>query len=136
MEDQEGFTVKDRRRFMEGSEEAEKSAKGPEKVEKKPNAPTSPTAEEGQSSIPPIEINFASFIFSLGRSAFVHLGEEPDPATGESRVSLPMAKETIDIISLLEEKTKGNLTKDEEQLLKNILFALRMKYVEMASKRA
>ena len=97
MEEQEPFTVKDKRRFKEGA--------------------------------------FASFIFSLGRSAFVHLGEEPDPVTGEMKVSLPLAKETIDIISLLEEKTRGNLTQDEEQLIKNILYALRIRYVEMASKR-
>jgi len=122
MDEQESFTIKDKRRFKEGAEGPEES-KGPDK-----------TQQLEEPYTPAIEINFASFIFSLGRSAFVHLGEEPDPVTGGKKVSLPLAKETIDIIGLLEEKTKGNLTQDEEQLIKNILYALRMRYVEMSSK--
>lgn len=129
MEEQESFTIKDKRRFKEEVDSTAESKEEPE-VEGK-------GAEQGGHGEPhthPVEINFASFIFSLGRSAFFHLGEEPDPVTGEKMVSLPMAKETIDIISLLEEKTKGNLTQDEEQLVRNMLYALRMRYVEMASK--
>lgn len=135
MEEQESFTVRDKRRFREGvegggTEGAEESQEAIIRKEKE-----SGQTEQKQPTSHAVAINFASFIFSLGRSAFVHLGEEPDPVSGEKKVSLEMAKETIDIIALLEEKTRGNLTQDEEQLLKNILYALRMKYVEMAAKK-
>ena len=129
MEEEKEFTVKDKRRFTEGSEGTEGPPKEAPKEENRTHA-----GDEGPVHAPPVEINFASFIFSLGRSAFIHLGEEPDPMTGQRQVSLPLAKETIDIISLLEEKTKGNLTPEEAQLLKNILYALRMRFVELASK--
>ena len=129
MEEEKEFTVKDKRRFTEGSEGTEVPPKEAPKEEKGAHA-----GDEGHVHAPPVEINFASFIFSLGRSAFIHLGEEPDPMTGQRQVSIPLAKETIDILSLLEEKTKGNLTPEEAQLLKNILYALRMRFVELASK--
>ncbi len=127
--EEEAFKVSDKRRFREGAEEVQEETKEETKGKK-----GEPSSEQFQP--PQIEINFASFIFSLGRSAFIHLGEEPDPVSGEKSVSLPMAKETIDVVGLLEEKTKGNLTPEEEQLIKNILYALRMKYVEMAAKRS
>ncbi len=133
MGEEESFTVKDKRRFKEGIEESREDLKSEEKKSEQAQQGYHPAQEESYTH--PVEINFASFIFSLGRSAFVHLGEEPDPVTGEKKLSLPMAKETIDIIALLEEKTKGNLTQEEEHLLKNILYALRMRYVEMAAKK-
>ncbi|MBW1982336.1 MAG: DUF1844 domain-containing protein [Deltaproteobacteria bacterium] len=76
------------------------------------------------------EINFSTFIFSLNTSALLHLGDYPDPATGKQEVDLPMAKQTIDLIAMLEEKTKGNLTRDEENLIKHILYDLRLRYVQ------
>ena len=142
MEEEKEFTVRDKRRFTEESESAEgtppkeppKEAPGEVKsgAQREQAEPRSGHSEHVHA--PPAEINFASFIFSLGRSAFIHLGEESDPMTGQRQVSLPLAKETIDILSLLEEKTKGNLTPEEAQLIKNILYALRMRFVEMASK--
>ncbi len=75
------------------------------------------------------EINFSTFIFSLNSSALVHLGELSDPGSHSKSVNLPVAKQTIDIIAMLEEKTKGNLTGDEENLLRNILHDLRMMYI-------
>ena len=75
------------------------------------------------------EINFATFIFSLNSSALVHLGIIEDPVTGEKVKSLALGKQTIDILGMLEEKTRGNLTNDEENMLKNILYDLRMLYV-------
>lgn len=135
MEGQESFTVRDKRRFREGAEGGGTEGAEESKEEIKRKEKESGLTREGQPYTHAAPINFASFIFSLGRSAFVHLGEEPDPVSGEKRVSLDMAKETIDIIALLEEKTRGNLSQDEEQLLKNILYALRMKYVEMAAKK-
>jgi len=76
------------------------------------------------------QIDFATFVLSLSHSALMHLGEAPDPETNETQVSLPLAKQDIDLLGLLEEKTKGNLTGDEERLLAQVLFDLRMRYVE------
>ena len=75
-------------------------------------------------------INFATFIFSLNSSALVQLGMMEDPMTGEQAKNLPLAKQTIDILSMLEEKTRGNLAADEAAMLKNILYDLRILYVK------
>jgi hypothetical protein len=80
---------------------------------------------------PPLPtINFATFIFSLNSSALVQLGMMEDPMTGEKTKNLPLAKQTIDILSMLEEKTSGNLDADEAAMLKNILYDLRIHYVK------
>ncbi len=75
-------------------------------------------------------IDFATFVLSLSHSVLMHLGEAPDPDTNEVEANLPLAKQNIDILGLLEEKTKGNLTGDEERLLAQVLFDLRMRFVE------
>lgn len=75
-------------------------------------------------------INFATFVFSLNSSALVQLGMMEDPMTGQKGKNLPLAKQTIDILSMLEEKTKGNLETDEAAMLKNILYDLRIHYVK------
>lgn len=79
-------------------------------------------------------IDFATFVLSLSHSALMHLGEVPDPETNVTRVDLGLAKQNVDILGLLEEKTKGNLTGDEERLLAQVLFDLRMRYVERSKK--
>ncbi|MBW1842145.1 MAG: DUF1844 domain-containing protein [Deltaproteobacteria bacterium] len=76
------------------------------------------------------ELNFATFIFSLNSSALVHLGMLEDPATQKKVRNLPLAKQTIDILGMLEEKTQGNLADDEEKMLKNILYDLRIFYIK------
>ncbi len=78
-------------------------------------------------------INFSTFIFSLNSSALVHLGAIPDPVTGNVQKELAIAKQTIDILAMLEEKTKGNLTDDESRLLGHILHDLRIKFVKEKS---
>jgi hypothetical protein len=83
------------------------------------------TAED---SLPHAE--FTTFILSLSHSALMHLGEAPNPETGKVEQDLPLARQTIDLVGMLEEKTKGNLTGDEERLIGQILFDLRMRYVE------
>ncbi|HEX3343683.1 MAG TPA: DUF1844 domain-containing protein [Polyangiaceae bacterium] len=84
-----------------------------------------------EESLPPVE--FTTFVLSLSHSALMHLGEAPDPDTGGVvQKNLQLARQTIDLIAMLEEKTKGNLTGDEERLLAQILFDLRMRYVEKA----
>jgi len=75
------------------------------------------------------KLDFSMFIFSLNSSALVNLGVLDDPATGEKEKNIPVAKQTIDILGMLEEKTRGNLTKQEEDMLKHILYDLRMIYV-------
>jgi hypothetical protein len=77
-------------------------------------------------------IDFATFVLSLNHSTLVHLGQTQNPETGGVEKNLPLARQTIDLIAMLEEKTKGNLTGDEEQLLGHILFDLRMRFVELS----
>ena len=79
-------------------------------------------------------ISFAAFVLSLGHTAAVHFGDVPDPSTGEKiPASLPAAQQMIDILSLLEEKTRGNLTAEERQLIEQILYELRLRFVEVSS---
>ncbi len=76
------------------------------------------------------KIDFSTFILSLNSSALVQLGLMEDPATGQKGKNLPLAQQTIDTLVMLEEKTRGNLTPDEENMLKNIIYELRMLYVK------
>jgi hypothetical protein len=78
-------------------------------------------------------IDFPTFILSLNHSALMHLGDAPHE-DNEVRVDLPLAKQTIDLLGLLEEKTKGNLSGEEERLITQILFDLRMRFVEKSKK--
>ncbi|MBT8339318.1 MAG: DUF1844 domain-containing protein [Desulfatitalea sp.] len=76
------------------------------------------------------KIDFSTFVLSINSSSLVQLGLLEDPASGQKTKNLPLAKQTIDLLAMLEEKTKGNLTSDEENILKNILYELRMLYVK------
>ena len=84
--------------------------------------------KQDRESLP--KINLVTFVLSLSSSAMFHIGEIPNPETGETKKNLPLAKQSIDIIEMLKEKTKGNLDSDEEKLLDHILYDLRMKYVD------
>src|SRR6476661_1006977 len=76
-------------------------------------------------------ISFAAFVLSLAHTAAVHFGDIPDPISGEkSDVNLAAAQQMIDILALLEAKTRGNLTAEERQLLDQILYELRLRFVE------
>jgi hypothetical protein len=77
-------------------------------------------------------IDFATFVLSLSHSALMHLGEAPNPETGKVEKDLALARQSIDLIGMLEEKTKGNLTGEEERLLAQILYDLRMRFVELS----
>jgi hypothetical protein len=79
-------------------------------------------------------IDFATFIVSLSHSALLHLGDAPHPETNAIEANVALARQTIDLLGLLEEKTKGNLTGDEERLLTQVLFDLRMRFVETQKK--
>jgi hypothetical protein len=137
-EEKEGkkdFVVKDRRIFAGESQDAEpKEEKEKPPGEKEKEAKTDDTDKEPdvETQEPPPqfpEINFATFVASLNASALLHLGAIEDPASGTKNKSLPMAKQTIDILNMLQEKTAGNLSDEEENLLKNILYDLRIMYV-------
>lgn len=83
--------------------------------------------KEGQCVMP--EVTFPAFIMSLNTSALYHLGEIADPVTGKRIVELDLARHAIDTLSLMQEKTKGNLTVDEEELLKTILYDIKLRFV-------
>ncbi len=132
-EETKDFVIKDRRMFgQEEEKQGEKEEKAesteaqeqPQEQEEEPI----PKAEEEAAQLP--EINFQTFVFSLNASALVQLGMMDDPATDRKEKNLSLAKQTIDILSMLQEKTVGNLTDDEENLLKNILYDLRIRYVK------
>ena len=76
-------------------------------------------------------IDFTTLILSLSHAVLLHLGDAPDPATGERSVDLPLARQNIDLIAMLQEKTRGNLEGSEERMLAQALFDLRMRYVEV-----
>lgn len=78
----------------------------------------------------PQEIDFATFIFSLATSALLHLGLAPDPATKKVQKNVQLAKQNIDILGMIQEKTKGNLTAEEANLLEGLLAETRLRYVE------
>jgi len=115
---QGGFTVTDRRSFA-----------GAEASKTEDAAPAPPgdelTAADGR--LPAVD--FHTFVLSLGSSALLHLGELEHPEGGSAEKDLPLAKHTIDILSMLEEKTKGNLTPAEEKLIQSLLYDLRLRYV-------
>jgi hypothetical protein len=129
-ENEKGFVVKDRRTFSsEGTAPAdEATAPGAGKPETPPAAEAQ--ARQQTESVPLPQINFPTFIASLNASALVHLGVIEDPVSGKAEKNLPMAKQTIDIISMLQQKSAGNLTPDEDGMLKSILYDLRILYVK------
>lgn len=75
------------------------------------------------------EVTFTAFVMSLNTSALYHLGEIADPATGKRVNELDLARHAIDTLALMQEKTKGNLTADEEEMLKNILYDIKLRFV-------
>jgi len=88
------------------------------------------SAADSRSPFP--EMHFSTFVISLNASALMHLGLMEDPTHGEKVKNLELGKQTIDILVMLEEKTRGNLSPDEEKLLKNILYDLRINYVKQS----
>jgi hypothetical protein len=75
-------------------------------------------------------IDFSSFILSVYSSGLVQLGKVEDPSTGKKTINLDLAKHTINMIAMLEEKTRGNLTEEEDNLLKSLLSEMRLAFVE------
>lgn len=87
--------------------------------------------EKGRCVMP--EVTFSNFIMSLSTTALFHLGEVPHPESGQALKDLALAKHSIDLLDLLEKKTRGNLDGDEAGLLTNILYDLKMRFVRARS---
>jgi hypothetical protein len=77
------------------------------------------------------DTDFATLVLSLNHGARVNLGDAPDPATGTAVANPILVKQTIDLLAVLQEKTQGNLTSEEERILEQVLYDLRMRYVEV-----
>lgn len=135
-EKNKGFKVQDRRRFSaEGDARPEAPEDTAAKAQSSPAAHTitePPPAAPRNAAPRATELTFSAFVMSLSAQAMLHLGEIPDPASGQPLRDLEAAQELIDILGLLQDKTRGNLDLDESQLLTSILYGLRMKYVEVA----
>lgn len=139
MEEKEdkGFVVKDRRKVSledAGPEEAADAGSGGA-VKEETGQAKEETAEqtrgrEEQTYRPLPQVSLSTFVFSLSSSALVHLGEIPDPEAERVEVDLPMAKQIIDTLGMLQEKTRGNLDAQEDKLLKTVLYDLRLRYVQ------
>ena len=85
----------------------------------------------------PVEpaLSFSGFVLSLASTAAIHFGDLPDPLTGErSEPNLQGAAQMIEILALLDQKTRGNLTAEERQILEQVLYELRLRFVEASGK--
>jgi hypothetical protein len=134
-----GFKVQDRRRFSPETGEP-RSAEEPEKPEVKTTAqsepPPSPPRQENsdRAASAKVEISFSSFILGLSTQALMYMGEMP-PAPGQAPLTdFAAAQQMIDVLAMLQQKTKGNLDAGEAAMLENALFDLRMRYVDLAKK--
>ena len=127
--DKPPLKVTDKRSFTsEGKlrEEAEQAESAPRAEAQSPQS-RAPRSE-------PEEIDFTTFLLSLAANAMHHLGEGPEGAVGNP--NLPLAKQTIDIVALLQSKTRGNLSGEEERLLEGILYDLRMRFVAATRRKS
>ncbi|UCD70943.1 MAG: DUF1844 domain-containing protein [Syntrophobacterales bacterium] len=144
--EEKGFIIRDKRHFSqkegkrtpvkkekkEKPEADEARLRGEEREkEAKMKEEKKEAREEGQRrEVPLPEVTFSNFVFSLSTQALIQLGEIQDPELKKSLKNLPLAKQTIDLIGMLREKTSGNLTKDEDALIDSALYDLRMRYVK------
>ena len=113
------FVIKDNRSSQLSKEEAETHDT------QESSAPGEAVVDQQQ----PFQIDFSTFIMSLTSSAFYHLGDIADPETGKTETNLPAVHQTIDMLTMLREKTQGNLNTEENKLLEQLVYELQMKYV-------
>jgi hypothetical protein len=132
-EEEKGFVIRDRRGRPDagGPPSQHDEASG---ASREPQAPPMDEPAQPPEAGPPV--TFSSFVFSLGTSALMFMGEQLDPRQAKVPVNLAQAKEIIDILSMLQGKTQGNLDTEEQAVLEDMLYALRMKYVDLASSPA
>jgi hypothetical protein len=123
------FTVSDRR-FSARRESEDRPGERPQSAAFSTERPTqAPPQEDAPRATAAEGINFASFLISLGTQAFMHLGDIPNPQTQQREKDLPAAKQMIDLLGILQTKTQGNLTADEERMFQQLLLDLRLRYV-------
>ncbi len=119
----EGFVIKDKRSSQISEDDAafldDQGIKDQDKQ----------SDSNGETKTEPFQVDFSTFIMSLTSSAFYHLGDMPDPSSGKKEVNLPAVQQTIDMLIMLQEKTKGNLNEDEKKLLEQMVYELQVKYV-------
>ena len=127
-EQEEGFVIRDRRGSSAATERSSPASSAPS------SSTELPSGVSGGESASGVPVSFASFVISLGSSSLMLMGEQLDPQQPAMPVNLPQAKEIIDLLSVLDVKTKGNLTTEEQTVLRDMLYALRMKYVSLTSK--
>jgi hypothetical protein len=147
-EEQSGFRVTDRRLFRETGElreetpppEPEPARPTPPPIEDPPKRRPDPTREEPPKPTPepPLEepppgageqIDFPSYLLGYYTQGLVFLGEVPNPVTNTIQQELEGARHTIDLLQMLQDKTRGNLSPEEDRLLESILYELRMKFM-------
>lgn len=127
----ESFKVVDKRRFnTEGESTGTETVNNPSNEQTKVQASQKSVEQKEQYE----KIDFISFVVSLGTQTLVMLGEMQHPDAGPQAVNFEAAKQTIDVLAMLEEKTKGNLTPEEAKLMADILNTLRMTFVNKINK--
>ncbi|HEX2522237.1 MAG TPA: DUF1844 domain-containing protein [Terriglobia bacterium] len=128
-EDDSGFKVADRRLFTADGELREATADSSSSSQDRSSAEP---ASFFPAPDPEMPMTFQTLIFTLSTTALLQLGLAPDPASGKPEKDLPAAKQTIDILEILREKTQGNLSSEEAHLLEDCLYDLKMSYVRIA----
>jgi hypothetical protein len=148
---EQGFVVSDKRLFTKDGERREterqpETANRPEAERTPPPQasapppeppPVPPPAERPSASEPPprqeeLAIDFSTYVIMLANTVMMLLGQVPDPATQQRHLDLPQAKYTIDILMMLHDKTRGNLTAEEAKLLEDVMPQLQMAYVSVS----
>lgn len=102
-------------------------------VKDKGTAPPPQSDEEAPQALPPLD--FSTFVLSLASTAMVHLGQLPRPEGEAVQRDLPAAKQAIDMLTMLEEKTRGNLDESEQKLLRSVLYDLRVAFVDASKSK-
>lgn len=128
-EEQQNFRVTDKRGFQEDGEARPTDAAVHNEEKAKTAAPGLEEKISGQEAHTRPPIDFPSYILSYYTQGLVLLGEVPNPYTNKKEEDVEAASHTVEILSMLQQKTKGNLSKDEEQLLDTVLYELRMKFM-------
>lgn len=132
--EEKGFVFKDRRKISVEDSEREADVSRDEKLTREEEGARAKyeeaSREEEKARVPLPKVTFSLFVLSLNSSALYHLGEIPEPDGRQAEVDLPMAKQIIDTLGMLQDKTRGNLEPDEERLLKTVLYDLRLRFVQ------
>lgn len=135
-----GFVIRDRRTSAKTDGEIAEESRQREEAEKARQAADSresgrAPADSGERTQEAPVLDFSTFILSISSSAMMHFGEIPDPVSQQKQKNLVAARQTIDIISMLQEKTRGNLEEHEQRLVDNVLYELKMRYVREAEQQ-